>query len=574
MRRTGWLAAWPASLVFGVASIALARRNPDYAFAQSSLQIAAELIAGYALIGSGLILARGDQTRAAGTLLALGGCAWFLLEWNNPGVGSSLVFTVGLVCYAAAPPLIAHALLTYPRGRPGPAERVATATAYAGSLFALGLLSALVYNPAAEGCHQCPANLLLVHGSPSAYRLLNRVGVDLGLVWAVLVVALLAWRLARSSVAARRLVGPALATGGAYLALVAVDFAASLHRGYLANDPIDLRLRLWQAVALTLLALALGWSWLRGRRTRARLARLVVDLAAAPAPGALEQALARSLGDPGLQLAYPLADGRYVDAEGRQVARLKESTALAHDGIEVAMLSHKPGLLDDPGLVQALTTTTSLALDHERLRAQLLAHLADLRSSRARIVLTADQERRRLERDLHDGAQQRLVTLTIALRLARTELLADPDCDRTLVDRVEQADGELRAALSELRALANGIFPAVLADEGLAAAVQSLAEERPGRIRVSDLPAQRLDSAVESAAYRLIVQAINHEDDDSVEIVARIDDGLLVIELEGAQAPGDLGDLEDRVGALGGTLDVFHAAGGHARIRAEIPCVS
>jgi signal transduction histidine kinase len=568
------LAAWPASLVLGGASIALARSNPDYAFASTGPELAAELVAGYALIGSGLILARGDQMRAFGTLLALGGCGWFLVEWNNPAVGSSLVFTVGLVCYATAPPLIAHALLTYPHARLRPVERAATASAYAGSLFALGLLSALVYDPAAEGCHQCPANLLLVHGSPSAYRLLNHVGVDLGLVWAVLVLALLAWRLARSSVAARRLLGPVLAAGGAYLALVAADFAASLHRGYLANDPIDLRLRLWQAVALTLVALALGWSWLRGRRTRARLARLVVDLAAAPAPGGLEQALARSLGDPGLRLAYPLADGRYVDAEGRQVARLNESTALARDGIEVAILSHRPGLLDDPGLVEALTATTSLALDHERLRAQLLAHLADLRSSRARIVLTADQERRRLERDLHDGAQQRLVTLMIALRLARTQLQADPDCDPALVDRVERADGELRAALSELRALANGIFPAVLADEGLAAAVQALAEERPGRIRIANLPAQRFDSAVESAAYRLVAQAINHEDDDPVEIVARIDHRLLVVELESAQAPDDLGDLEDRVGALGGTLDVFHAAGGHARIRAEIPCVS
>lgn len=574
MRRTGWLAAWPASLVLGGASIAFARSAPGYAFAQSSLEIGAELIAGYALIGSGLILARRDQMRAFGTLLALGGCAWFLLEWNNPAVGSSLVFTVGLICYATAPPLIAHALLTYPRARLRPVERAAIATAYVGSLLALGLLSALVYDPAAEGCHQCPANLLLVHGSPSAYRLLNRVGIDLGLVWAVLVLALLAWLLVRSSVAARRLLGPALAAGGAYLALVAADFAVSLHRGYLLNDPIDLRLRLWQAVALTLLASALAWSWLRGRRTRARLARLVVELAAAPAPGGLEQALALSLGDPGLRLAYPLADGRYVDAEGRQVDRLKESTALARDGIEVAMLSHKPGLLDDPGLVEALTATTSLALDHERLRAQLLTHLANLRSSRARIVLTADQERRRLERDLHDGAQQRLVTLTIALRLARTQLQADPDCDRTLVDRAERADGELRAALGELRALANGIFPAVLADEGLAAAVQALAEERPGRIRISDLPAQRFDSAVESAAYRLIAQAINHEDDHPVEIVARIDDRLLVVELDSAQAPDDLGDLEDRVGALGGTLDVFHAAGGHARIRAEIPCVS
>jgi signal transduction histidine kinase len=574
MRRTGWLAAWPASLALGAASIAFARSDPGYAFAQTGLEIAAELLAGYALIASGLLLARRAPTRRFGALLACGGCAWFLLEWSNPGVGSALVFTVGLVLYAAAPPLLAHALLAYPRTRPGLAERAAIATAYGGSLLALGILSALVYDPAAQGCHQCPANLLLVRGGASAYRHLNRPGVYLGLVWALLVLALLAWRLVRSSIAVRWLLGPVLAAGGAYLALVAADFAASLDRGYLSNDPIDRRLRLWQAAALAVLVLSLAWSWLRGRRTRARLARLVVELAGAPAPGALEHALARSLGDPGLRLTYPLADGRYVDPEGRPVDRGEESTALVRDGVEVALLSHKPGLLDDPGLVEALAATARLALDHERLRAELLAHLADLRSSRARVVLTADRERRRLERDLHDGAQQRLVALTIALRLARMQLQADPDCDDALVSRVEHADNELRAALDELRALANGIFPAVLADEGLAAAVQALAEETPGRIGIAGLPEQRLDPAVESAAYRLICQTINHEGTDPVQVAAHTNDGLLVVELDSQRAPRELSDLEDRIGALGGTLEVFHAAVGHARIHAEIPCAS
>jgi signal transduction histidine kinase len=574
MRRVGWFAAWPASLTLGAASIAFARSDPDYAFAQSGLQIAVELIAGYALIGSGLILARRAATRRFGTLLAAGGCGWFLLEWNNPGVGSSLVFTVGLVFYAAAAPLIAHALLAYRQARLGLADRAAIATAYTGSLLALGVLSALVYDPAAQGCSECPGNLLLVHGSASAYRQLNRVGVYLGLVWTVLVLVLLAWRLVRSSVARGRLVGPVLATGGAYLALVATDFAAGLRRGYLSNDPIDRRLWLAQAATLVLLVLALAWSWLRGRRTRRRLARLVVELAAAPAPGALEQALARSLDDPGLRLAYPLADGRYVDAGGSQVEPEPGSTVLVRDGVEVALLSHKPGLLDDLGLVEALAATARLALDHERLRAELLAHLDDLRSSRARIVLTADHERRRLERDLHDGAQQRLVALTIALRLARTQLQADRNSEQALISRVDRADHELRTALQELRALANGIFPAVLADEGLASAVHALAEETSGRINITEVPERRFDPAVESAAYRLIAQTIDHEGVDPVQVAARAVDGLLVVELESRRAPNDLDELEDRVGALGGTLDVFAAAGGHARIRAEIPCAS
>jgi signal transduction histidine kinase len=574
MRRLGWFAAWPASLALGAASIAFARSGPGYAFAQSGLQIAAELIAGYALIGSGLILAWRVPARSPGLLLAAGGWAWFLLEWNNPAVGSSFFFTVGLVFYAAAAPPIAHALLAYPSARLRPTDWAAIAASYVGSLLILGLLSAFVYNPAAQGCSECPSNLLLIHGSANAYRQLGRIGIYLGLAWTVLVVALLGRRVLRSTEASRRLLGPVLAAGAAYLGLVAADFAASLHRGYLSNDPLELRLRLGQAGALMLLVVGLAWPSLRRRRTRARLARLVVELADAPAPGALEQALAHSLGDPDLRLTYPLADGRYVDAQGRHADRPAGSTVLARDGLEVALLSHKPGLLDDADLVDALAATARLALDHERLRAQLLAHLNDLRASRARIVLTADQERRRLERDLHDGAQQRLVALTMALRLARTQLEADPDCADGLIGQVERADSELRAALDELRALANGIFPTVLADEGLAAAVQALAEERPGRIHVADLPAQRFDAAIESAAYRLIAQTINVDGVHPVEIAAHTDHGVLVVEIEGAQAPWDLADLEDRVGALGGTLEHSKTRADHGRIRAEIPCAS
>ena len=139
-------------------------------------------------------------------------------------------------------------------------------------------------------------------------------------------------------------------------------------------------------------------------------------------------------------------------------------------------------------MVKEVVASARLALDNERLHAELLAQLADLRASRARIVITGDAERRRLERDLHDGAQQRLVTLMLALRLARTRLENQPQPDRRLITRVEQADEELRAALAGLRKLATGIFPAVLADEGLAPAVEALAEDTLGQIRVTKIP--------------------------------------------------------------------------------------
>jgi signal transduction histidine kinase len=574
MRRLGWFAAWPAGLVFGAVSVLFARSDPSYAFAVSGLAIAAELVAGYALIASGLILMRHRARSRVGTLLLAGGCGWFLLEWNNPGVGSSLVFTTGLVLYAAAPPFLAHGLLTYQSHPLRFAGRAAMVAAYSGSLLILGVLAALVYDPGAQGCSQCPHNLLLLHRSAGLYEQLNRVGVYLGLAWSLLVLALIAWRLVRSTVAMRVLLAPVLAAGCAYICLVAADFAVSVHRGYLTNDLIDRRLWSGQAAALVLLALALAWSWLRGRRIRAKLARLVVELSAAPSAGGLETALALSLGDPGLRLAYALADGRYVDAEGRGVDSGLTSTALVRDGVEVALLTHTAGLLDDPGLVEALAATVRLALDHERLRAELLAHLADLRSSRVRIVATGDRERQRLERDLHDGAQQRLVALTLALGLLRAQLQTQPDHDRLLLARVEQADRELRSALDDLRTLANGIFPAVLADEGLCAAIEALAEEQPGRIRINSLPESRLDPVVESAAYRVIAETIKHAVRNPVSLAAHADNGLLIVELESDGLPADLTNLEDRLGALDGTVSLERASNGHARIHAEIPCVS
>lgn len=282
MRRMGWFAAWPAGLALGAATARLARNDPSLAYAGSAVEIAIELLAGYAMIASGLIWIRRYPHGPFGMLLIAGGCGWFLLEWNNPSVGSPLVFTIGLVLYTAAPPLLACVLLTYPATTLRVLGQATIALAFAGSVLALGLLPALVFDPGAQGCSQCPRNLLLVHGSATLYRDFNRVGIYVGLTWTVLVLALLVARMARASFAGVRRLAPVLIPGCAYLALVAADFVASVHRGYLSNDPIDRGLWLGEAAALTLVAFAPAWSWLSGRRTRAKLARLVVELSNAP----------------------------------------------------------------------------------------------------------------------------------------------------------------------------------------------------------------------------------------------------------------------------------------------------
>jgi signal transduction histidine kinase len=369
----------------------------------------------------------------------------------------------------------------------------------------------------------------------------------------------------------RRLIAPVYAAAAVYFGFLAALFAHGLGRGYLSNDAVDRPLWLGQAAALVALVLGVAAGWVRARRTRGAVARLVVQLSNSPA-GTLEEALARNLGDPGLRLAYPLADGRYVDAGGRELELSEVTTPLVRDGLEVARLAHRPGLLDDQGLIGEVARAARLALENERLQAEARAQLEDLRASRARVIASGDAERRRLERDLHDGAQQHLVG--VALRLGLTRARLDPKRDAKLLARVDGAETELRAALGELRDLARGIFPAVLAEEGFAAAVVALAEDGPGPLVIASLPDAPVDPAIEAAAYFVVSEAIRQSAGGAVTVDAARRDDLFALAVVCERPPGDIVDLEDRIGALGGSLAVVCAADGLVTLRVEIPCVS
>ena len=561
-------------LALGAVSFALVRGEPGYALVDDSVARAvAELGAGLALIAVGAASWMRRPESRFGLLLALAGVAWFLAEWNNPGIGSSLGFTIGLVFYAVAPALVAHAALAYPEGRlSSRIDRLMVTVAYVGALVVLGLGPALFFDPGAAGCAQCPENLVLVDGSVGRFEDLNQAGIDLGLVWALGLAALLIVRLLRSTTALRRLIWPVVVAATVYLGLVAADFAHSLDRGLLSNDATDVDLRLAQAAALLAVSLGVAWTWARARHTRAEVARLVVELAHSPAPGDLRGALADTLGDPTIELAYPLADGKLVDAGGREVTLGTDVTALVRDGHEVALLSHRAGLLDDPGLVEEVAGAARLALENERLRAQAGAQLEDLRASRARVIAAGDSERRRLERDLHDGAQQRLVGLSLSLRLARSGLRPEPD--PSLLQRIDEADSELRTALAELREVANGIFPAVLADEGLGAALEAFAEDGAIPIELAELPEGRLDPSVEAAAYFVVSETSRTSTASWLRVGAKRSDEQLVVVVETDDAAGELTEVEDRVGALDGTVAIVREPGGRVTVTAEIPCES
>jgi len=571
MARALRFAVVAAGLAFGVFSLAVARRA-GYSFGGSSaLAGAAELAVGYALLGVGIAAWMRPRQARLGAILVAASFAWFLLEWNSPAAGSAIVFSAGLVLYAAAPPLVAHAMLAYPDGRVGwwPG-RLGLALGYAGSVLVLGLLASAVFNPAAEGCAQCPRNLLLAGGSHSAYGIVNRAGLSLGLTWSLLVILLAAGDLGRSTPTRRRVVAPVVVAGCAYLGFVAADYAHSLHRDFLGTDGLDRRLWLGEAAGLCVLSAAVVWAWVRARRTRSALARLVIELAESPAPGGLRDVLADALHDPSLQLAYPLADGRLIDARGQPVELGGESTPIVCGGQQVALLSHRPGLLTAPALAEEVAATARLALENERLQAEAQVQFENLRDSRGRIVESGDAERRRLVRDLHDGAQQRLVTLTLALRLARMRL--GHDLDPALAERIDQAEAGLRAALADLRELAQGIFPVILAEEGLAAAVEALAEAVPVPIAITSVTDERLSSSVEAAAYFVVSEAVRRSAAGPLMVSAVRRDGRLLVEVEGACAPAEITDLQDRVGALDGNVRVVPGAGGQATIRAEIPC--
>jgi len=327
-----------------------------------------------------------------------------------------------------------------------------------------------------------------------------------------------------------------------------------------------------RAYALTLLAAGLGWALLRERRRTVAVARLAEEVGSGPAHGSLRDRLASSLGDDTLQVAYWLpGPGQYVDASGVTVgvrpARGQATTHVVRAGEPVAVVVHDRALYAGARLEREIGSAARLVLDNERLQAALRAQLEDLRASRARIVETSDHTRRHLERDLHDGAQQRLLAVALELRLARAAAAAAGDS--TVVSILELAVEDAQAAIVELRDVAHGIFPAILEQAGLGPALSYLADRARVPVEVTALPEHRLPADVERAVYlvgRAALETAQIAGGELVQVAVVHDGGGVVVSVDGVQR-GEYRDLVDRVGALGGRL---RATDGH--LRAEIPC--
>jgi PAS domain S-box-containing protein len=656
--------------------------------------IALALPVGLSFVASGLIALRRRPANRTGLYLAAVGYLWFLAALGD--ARSDVVYTAGVLLSNLAFVPFAALVLAFPTGRlaPRPDRLLVRATA---AFVALGPPLLLLFARRPPGCgSDCGDSAIVVHRSHTLEQIANVVVTAAGIALIVAIGVVLVRRWLRASAALRRTLGPVylagIATLGALLLGNVLDtFSQTASE---AVSPIFL-------VFFTCVPIAFLLGILRSKLAHASVGRLVLEVGQGMP---LREAIAGALGDPSLELAYLVEDGRLVDRTGRRVdlpppGSGRTATPVEHAGRAVGVLVHDDSLAEEPELVESVAAAVALALDNERLEAQARVHYErlstivatapsllvivdpdgrvvelnraalratgleqeadvvgrpfwdvfigaaerdamiarfeaaapefapgeyenvftnvrgedlviawqsaplrdesgqvvavvagglditdrkrqerELRASRSRLVAAADDERRRLERNLHDGAQQRLVSLSLALRRAQVKLTTDAaETERILA---EAAD-ELALALEELRELARGIHPAVLTDRGLTAALEALAARTPLQVDLRPLQPP-LPDRVEAAAYYVVSESIanvvKHAHASEARVRLSADNGSLRVEVEDDGVGGadlergsGLRGLRDRVAALEGELRVETRDDGGTRVVAAIP---
>jgi signal transduction histidine kinase len=410
--------------------------------------------------------------------------------------------------------------------------------------------------------------------------LVNLVGI--GVLVAVLISLVRRWR--RATRPERRLYAPVYAAGVALMIAVIGQLAAQTAGS--EGTAVDI-LFLISVIPLALVPYLFLGSFVHARMAQGgAVGELISRLTAAPRGAQVRDALADALEDPTLELVFWLPERkRYVDARGQDYELPEDDAARAvtkvdRDGECVAAIVHDPTLPQMRGHVEAVGAAAALALDNERLDAALRAKIGELRRSRERMLRIGLEERRRLERDLHDGAQQRLVSMALNIRLARAKLNEDPLAAEQLL---AGAGSELDAALAELRELARGIHPAVLTDRGLSTALETLAHRAPVPVELGELPDERLPEAVELAAYFVVAEALTnvakYSEASHATVQVERNNGRVVVEVAddgiGGADPAHgtgLRGLADRLAVLEGRLEVESAKGEGTTITASIPC--
>ena len=527
------LALWPAALALG-----LTAESVGYGWGSPRDWIP-DLATGWVLIACGLVAWSRKPAIRCGALLAATGFAWFVPNFATADV-AWVAWLAGQALYLHRGPLV-HLLVTYPSGRPrGRVDAAAVAVGWAVAVL------------------------------PGLWES-ERAAIVLSAALAALVVV--QWT--RAAGRERRERGAAARAAGAFSLVVGLTAATRLTEPTLAQG--------WTLLAYEVVLIGIAFflvaSLLAGR-PEAAVIDLVVELAASRS-GAHEVALSRALGDPSLELGYWVeAEQAYVDEAGRRLDLphanpTRAVTRVDRDGEPVAVIVHDPAVLDEPSLVEAVRASAGLASANARLNAEVREQAAAVEASRLRLLRARDEERRRLDSSLREGAERRLQGLRLVLAEARR--LSQPETS----DRVDRAVDRLDGTLADLRELAAGLHPRELAEHGLGHALGELAERSPTPVRL-DVLLEPLPPDVETAVYFVCSEALanvaKYASASSVAVAVAVRDGVVLVDVRddgvGGADPAEgtgLSGLADRVAALGGTLRVVSPAGGGTRLRAELP---
>ncbi|RKQ87969.1 histidine kinase [Solirubrobacter pauli] len=516
---------------------------------------------GYAWIATGLFAWSRRPANKVGALMAATGFAWLLNAFV--AANSAVIFTFAVLASNLYLATFAHLLLAYPGGTLSRRDRRIATVVYA--LCALGALPILLSGLEVT-CDRCPESVIQITDSTTV----GTVGDILTSIAAVVLAGAVIWVLTARWRAAsgpqRRVLAPLLWSGIVLIALVAVTLTSQTVSGDQVPGILPVA---WQVVFAAVPFAFLG-GLLRGQIAQADAVGELLQRLGEASTGDLRGLLADALGDPSLQLLYWVEEG-WVRRDGRSADRPNHAyTPVELNGELVGAIIHDASL--EPEAVGHVAAAAGLAMRGERLEAAL-------RRSRARIVEAGLQERRRLERNLHDGAQQRLVALSLSLRIAQNQIAKNPEAAAQMVGAAQE---ELTRALEELRELARGIHPAVLSDRGLQAAVEALAVRSPLPVKVVEVPGERLPEPVEAAAYFVIAEALTnvakYAHASNATVAVRRTNGHACVEVRddgvGGADPGrgsGLQGLADRVGALDGSLALDSPPGSGTTLRAEIP---
>ena len=501
-----------------------------------------DLAVGWTFIGCGLVAwARRPESRS-GPLMAATGFTWFLWNFGDVGMAAPAWVAAHMV-YLHRGPLV-QLVLTYPSGRPSSRlAKAAVAVGYAAAVItpvwdsqvATIVLAGLLVAVSARGYVEA------VGRTRRARLIALQATAGLSLVLAGIA-------------AARLLLPPGNVSG---LSLVVYEVSLCMLAGGLLAG---LLVAPWQ---------------------RAAIADLVVELGEAHS-GTLRGQLSRALGDPSLELGYWLPDRTvFIDAESRTLSLPppgsgRSVTVVEGQGQPVAALVHDPAVLEDPGLLEAVASAAQLAASNARLRAEVQARVVELAASRRRILAARDEERQRLERRLHEGAERRLGELADTLRRGRRSASG-----KRTRDQMARAEEQLGRTLEELRRLAHGLHPRVLSEHGLEGALEALAKDLslPVQVEVrSDQVPERVAVATYFVCAEALTNVAKHAAAAHVAVAVTSSEGRVRVEIAddgvGGADPGrgsGLRGLADRVETFGGTLQVESTAGHGTRLAAEIP---